>query len=70
MSTILDELARLPARRAALDAREVELIEAALDAGETMKSLAKVYGFTRQAMGQRYRKVGGTRELPPGRPRK
>jgi hypothetical protein len=67
---VLDELAQLPVRRAELDVREIELIDAALDAGETLTSLAELYGFTPQAMGQRYRKLGGTRGLSPGRPRK
>lgn len=69
-SHVLGELARLPERRAALDAQEVELIDAALDAGETLTSLAELYGFTPQAMGKRYRKLGGARELPPGAPRR
>lgn len=69
MST-LDELVELPIRRAELDRREVELIDAALDEGETLASLAQLYGFTPQSMSQRYRKIGGTRELRPGRPRK
>jgi aryl-alcohol dehydrogenase-like predicted oxidoreductase len=67
---VLDELVQLPVRRAELDCREVELIDAALDAGETFTSLARLYGFTSQAMGQRYRKLGGTRGLQPGRPPK
>jgi len=66
----LDELVALRIRRVELDRREVELIEAALDEGETLTSMAKLYGFTPQAMGQRYRKLGGKRELSPGRPRK
>jgi hypothetical protein len=61
---------QLPVRRAELDRREVELIEAALDDGETLTSLAQLYSFTSQAMGKRYRKLGGTRELSPGRSRK
>lgn len=68
--TVLAELAGLSRRRAELDARELWLLDAALDAGETLVSLAKLYGFTSQAMGQRYRRLGGTRELSPGRPRK
>ena len=66
---ILDELVALPVRRAELDAHEVELIDAAFDGGETLSSLAQLYGFTPQAMGKRYRKLGGTRDLAPGRPR-
>lgn len=64
---VLDELTDLSRRRAALDTREVALIDAALDAGETLSSLASLYGFTQQAMGKRYRKIGGTRILRPGR---
>jgi hypothetical protein len=67
---LLDELAQLPVRRAELDRREVELIDTVLDEGETLTSLAQLYGFTPQAMGQRYRKLGGMRELSPGRPPK
>jgi hypothetical protein len=67
---ILDELIDLPRRRAEIDAREVVLIDTALEAGETLASLAPLYGFTPQAMSERYRKIGGTRPLRPGRPRK
>lgn len=78
MSTpLVAELARLSQRRielatqrAELNAQEVRFLDAALDAGETITSLAELYGFTRQAMGQRYRRLGGARELPAGRPRK
>lgn len=67
---VTDELARLLMLRAELDAREVVLIEAALDEGETFASFARLYGFSRQAAGERYRKLGGARRLSAGRPRK
>lgn len=67
-SHVLDELTQLPTRRAELDMREIELIDAALDLGETLASLAALYGFTPQAMGDRYRKLGGLRQIRRGRP--
>jgi len=47
--------------RARLDEAEVSLIEAALDRGESLPALARVYDMSRQALTKRYYALGGTR---------
>ncbi|WP_372672659.1 hypothetical protein [Amycolatopsis kentuckyensis] len=59
----------LPRERGQLDRIELQLIEGALDRGATLTSLAERQGITRQTMSQRYRALGGARELSPGRPK-
>jgi hypothetical protein len=51
-----------------IDHLERQLIEAALDQGATLTSLAELYDMTRQGLAKRYRALGGHRELLPGRP--
>lgn len=59
----------LPGERWVLDLIERDLIEAALDRGETWESLgAALGGRSRQAMQQRYRRLGGSRTWPTRRP--
>ncbi|WP_370964770.1 hypothetical protein [Amycolatopsis sp. cg9] len=59
----------LPGERRQLDQIELQLIEGALDRGGTLRSLGEQQGIARQTMSQRYRALGGTRELSPGRPK-
>ena len=60
---------RLPVLRAHIAAIEVAVIERILDAGWTWERLATEMGrSSRQAMQQRYRRIGGTRTWPSGRP--
>lgn len=66
-----DALRLIPAERervnGEIDAAELILIEAAMDQGATITSLAVLWGITRQGAQQRYRKLGGVRVLPAGR---
>ncbi|UJW36908.1 hypothetical protein L3Q67_45400 (plasmid) [Saccharothrix sp. AJ9571] len=54
-------LGLIASERARLDEAEVSLIEAALDRGESLPELARVYDMTRQALTKRYYALGGTR---------
>lgn len=64
----------IPRERRYLDLKEQELIEAAMDRGSTWEELGKLYqgrngeGISRQAMQQRYRRLGGTRTWPTRKP--
>lgn len=60
---------RLATERNRLDEVELTLIEGALTRGANISSIAELSNVTRQAAQQRYRKLGGTRELSAGRPK-
>lgn len=65
---IVGALQLLPAERDRLDTYERTLIESALDSGMSWSELATALGrSSRQAMQQRYRRVGGTRTWPTRR---
>lgn len=67
-SDLIDGLRIIPDERVRLELRERQLLEAALDRGETWESLAKQLGWrSRQALQQRYRRLGGTRTWPTRR---
>lgn len=56
--------AHLEAARKSIDFAELRMIEAMLDSGMTWEQIAKATGRrSRQAMQQRYKRVGGTRML-------
>lgn len=69
LSDVLIGLRMMPAERQRVDRLELDLIHAALDRGATLASLAAEHGVTPQAFGKRYRNLGGTRQLKPGRPK-
>uniref|UniRef100_UPI003F494804 hypothetical protein n=1 Tax=Actinokineospora sp. CA-119265 TaxID=3239890 RepID=UPI003F494804 len=54
-------LGLIAAERERLDAVEVSLIEAALDRGESLPELARLYDISRQALTKRYYSLGGVR---------
>lgn len=62
-------LRRLATERTRLDEMELTLIEGALTRGANISSIAELWNVTRQAAQQRYRKLGGIRELTAGRPK-
>ncbi|WP_406693313.1 hypothetical protein REH65_33300 (plasmid) [Saccharopolyspora sp. ID03-671] len=66
---LVDALRIVPDQRARLELDERKLLEAALDRGATWESLAERLGWrSRQALQQRYRRLGGTRTWPTRRP--
>lgn len=65
---LVDALRIVPDQRARLELDERQLLEAALDRGETWESLAERLGWrSRQALQQRYRRLGGKRTWPTRR---
>jgi hypothetical protein len=62
-------LRMLAKERARLDETELTLIDAAIEQGANITSVAELWKVSRQAAQQRYRKLGGTRELSAGRPK-
>ena len=61
----------VPQAREELDATEIALIEIALDRGATWEGLARRGAASSgEALRRRYRRLGGTRSWPAGRPRK
>lgn len=68
LSDVIAGLRLLPDERALIDKLELDLIHAAIDRGANLTSLAAEYAVSPQAFGKRYRTLGGTRDLKPGRP--
>ncbi|GAB3167531.1 hypothetical protein GCM10027258_93010 [Amycolatopsis stemonae] len=59
----------LPREERRLERTHLRLIEAALDRGANLSLLGEWHGLSRQGMRELYHRLGGTRELPPGRPK-
>ncbi|BAE46333.1 hypothetical protein [Rhodococcus erythropolis] len=69
LTGIGEEYEKLSEQRKQLDAAECALIETARDNGASWADLAEALGFgTKQALQQRYKRIGGQRNWPTRKP--